>query len=157
MGDRAIRYYRELRADPLSMTRARCAAFGRRFHDLTEANLALRKAIQEEERVVFSVPDSERLAIIQAESVATRRLLSLELEMAIRALEENPMDAEEARRAFTAAQPEYARNNAVYSHLDRCICALRGSHSTPRTEDIDFFEKFTRIGAERYLAIALPF
>ncbi|KAI0855984.1 hypothetical protein F4860DRAFT_519313 [Xylaria cubensis] len=73
LGDRAIRYYNDHRDDPSSLTRIRCVGFGRRYFALTEANLALRKAIQEEERVVLSAPDSERLAIIQAESVSARR------------------------------------------------------------------------------------
>jgi hypothetical protein len=57
--------------------------FRRLMTRLTEAELAFRRCVAEEERVVMRASQDERLAVVQAESQSVRRLLTIGLSVLV--------------------------------------------------------------------------
>ncbi|KAI3324762.1 hypothetical protein HD806DRAFT_543375 [Xylariaceae sp. AK1471] len=129
-----VEIYNRMAEDGRSSKGLYIERIGRRIFAIGEASLALRAAIQEEERAVLAALDSERWTTVQADTASTRCTTTLYLEMLIREARDNPMFPETACRALISAQLEYECNFVAYACFNRYLVVFKAGFREPQSD-----------------------
>ncbi|KAI1430416.1 hypothetical protein GGR50DRAFT_699106 [Xylaria sp. CBS 124048] len=134
---------------------ARVAFLGRKLYLLKEAGLALRKAIEDEERPVAPLPDAERLASLEVRSITTNNLITLGLEMYQRHTNGDTMPNEEFERRLQEAQPDSDLAHQTFTELDRALDLLENHDCTVRLagDEPDWMASFLRHGPAHFFCL----